>query len=430
MNWGKATAPDLATVRLRHLPFALLLLLLMIVVDSPAVQAQLAQADAVMHRPRPDFDPIGLYAFDDGVDHGGDFLLYPEIAVATGYSTNTFRVKEDIVADNFVEVRPRLRIVNDGDLSQFQVILDGAFRRNFNYSQNDFNDFGANLIYARVLGEDTQSNLRLGYNRRHEGRSNPNTPQDRELTLQRYDEWSGTLNITQQFDQFSVIPGAHIAYYDYLHDNGFSNDDRDYMLYRLNMQLGYNIEEGLRVFVDPYYDWRRYILKDVGRDSDGYGLNFGVLYDISAVSFVQFSAGYFKQDYLDESFQDPSGFNFNLRSIWNPTDQITVNLNGGTNIEETTVEGASSTTRYNVAGGLDYEIQDNLLFTSLIGYSADLFNGITREDQYLQGALGLVYLTNEYMAFRFTYDYDERISNDAGFEYVDHTIALNMTLQY
>ncbi len=414
----------------RRLPLGLLLAPLVMVADAGQALAQLAQADAVMHRPRPEFDPIGLEVFGDPGDPGGDFLLFPEIAITSGYDTNIFRVKENVVSDSFVEIRPRLRLSNEGDFAQFQLIFDGAFRRNLSYSQNDFNDFGGRLLYSRALGEDTQTNLDLAYSRRHDGRSNPNTPQDRELDLVRYNEYKASLSVNQRLGNFVLIPGGQASYTQYMRENGVSNADRDYVLYRVNTQIGYNIEEGLRVFVDPYMDWRRYLQKDVGRDSDGYGMNVGVLYDISAVSFAQFSAGYFTQNYANESLEDASGFNFNLQAIWNPTDQMTVNLTGGTNVEETTVAGASSTTRYSLSGGVDYEVQDNIMITSLIGFSSDLYNGVQRDDQYLQGALGLVYLTNEYMAFRLTYDYDARMSTDQSLGYEDHTIALNLTLQY
>jgi len=398
---------------------------------QPAL-AQTAQDEAVASRPRPDFAPSCLrLASSDRLQQGG-FRLCPTLDISVAYDDNVLRTQSDTRSDTQTRLAPALDLISDWDRNAFSIGLRGTFTRFADVTNNDSDDYELRSAGRLDIMDGVAADAVLSVARSHVNRDDPDSAGAANdvdtffLTTQR-------LGFSYAPGDFSFGIGATARQYDYRDNGAIDNDDqdRDEVDFRLN--AGYAFGSGLSVFVTPSYGVRRYdrapdAAGDI-RDSDIFDIRAGLSYDISGVTFAEFSAGWFQQRFDDPDFADSSGTSFKGRLLWNFTDLQTLDLTIDRTIDETTQAGVSSIVNTGVALGIDFDIADNFLLNTRAAYRNASFEGGSRDDDTLSGGLTMTYFINEYLNATASYDYTRRTSNVAGSDFQSNQLRLSLKIK-
>ncbi len=398
------------------------------------LQAQDALGDSVLGRPRPDYDPIGIDLFASPTDPGSPFVLYPSLEVSGGWDDNVFREESGPDSDFFLLLSPEVTLESDWDNHGLSLGARADIARYEQFGQNNVTAFEVDGQGFLDVGLDTRVFGGGSYGRFVDGRDDVDNAGSNDLVA----HWDNTqlVGLETAFGdfQFSLLGERHRSNYV---NNGANQQDRDRTQYDVSSRLGYEFQPGVVLFVEGGYNWRLYDepTDDFGyeRNSQGWEVAGGFSYDVTGVLFAEIGAGYRQQNYEDPRFGNDSGFAINGDIIWNPTDLLTVRGAAGTMINETTLEGASGARQIYGGIGFDYELAENLLFTSDAVYSTVNYEpapGFSdRRDRIWQASAGLIFLVNEFFQLRTDYTFTTRNSSAAGQDFNDNTILLTLRTQ-
>jgi len=399
-----------------------------------AAWGQDAVSESVLGRPRPGYDPLGIDLFAGPNDPGSPFILYPSITVTGGWDDNVFRTENDRKDDFFVLIAPSLLLASDWVNHGLNLHATAGIVRNLHYDQNNYTAFDIGADGFLDVGLDSQIFGAASFGRAADSRDDvDDVGEDDDQPLSKYWYNEQTLGFNTAFGDWTWMVQGDRLQVNYI-DNGDNQDDRDRVEYLVTSRLGYEFQPGVSVFVEGGYNWRRYdhVPDDFGvdRNSEGWQVRGGFVYDITGVLAAEASAGYISQNPADDDFGDTSGLAVDADITWNPTDLITIRASAGTSVNETTLDDASSA--YVIYGGLgfDYDLDDNLLFTSNVVYTSADYEPEKgtdeRKDHIVRGDAGVIWLINENFSMRADYIHTRRYSNEHGEDYTDNTVLLSV----
>lgn len=395
----------------------------------------MAREDAVMQRPREDYDPIGLAVPMPGSDPSlvGSTLLFPALTVTSGYEDNVYRTADDETADFFTSFEPELQLQTGDEILQATLDLAAEARRYLAETDSDYLDASAAARVQAAPLEDLELRAEAGWFRRHDDRADPDQA-GQETSITEYDEARGGGEVVYTLQDLSFLLDADVSDLSYQDSLTTPGAFRDRTVYGTRGRASYEFDTGLSAFVEGSYNWVRYDRQrdDEGflQDNEGWQVLTGLGYDVSAVSYAEVGVGYRRQSFEDRRFETSSGLALSADVLWNATDMMTLSLRAGRTLEQTTLAGASSSVRSSVELGLDYELRYDLLLTSTLGYANTEFGDIGRQDDDLTARLGLVYLMNEYASAEVAYDVQKRDSTAPDADFTSNTVSLGVRLQY
>lgn len=397
--------------------------------------AQLAREDAVMNRPREDYDPIGLPLPLPGSDPSvvGNTLLFPSLRLSSGFDDNVYRTADDETADFFATIAPELSLRTGDELLAFTLDLTAELRRYLEETDNDYLDAGlAGQMRASPL-EDLDLRADAGWFRRHEDRADPDSA-GLESSVTEYDEVQGGGEVIYRLSELQFLLDAEARDLTYSDSATTPGAFRDRIVYSTRGRIGYEFDAGLIAFTEGSYNWVRYDRarnrEGLLQDNEGWQVLAGLGYDVSGVSYAEVGVGYRQQSFDDPSFETSGGLAFSADVLWNVTDMMTLTLGANRSVEQTTLAGASSSVNTSIELGLDYEIRDDLLFTSGLGYANADFGDIAREDDDITARAGLVYLINEFSSAELAYEFQRRDSSADDADFTSNAVTLGIRLHY
>ncbi|MGH8589222.1 MAG: outer membrane beta-barrel protein [Gammaproteobacteria bacterium] len=392
-----------------------------------AIRPQPERGETVANRPRPELDPLGV--------HAGGLFVYPRLRLQEFYNDNIFATDSDENDDFITLVSPRVDVASDWTKHAFGLYAKAAIGRYANQTGEDFEDFSVGTNGRLDITQ--RANLRAGvsYDRLHEGRGSPDDTRRQdgsppvEPTI--FDVGSVFLTYQQWLGRFLLESGGVADRLDY--DNVrredstiINNDDRDRAIIAGNLKMGYEFMPGYTAFVRGEVDYRRYDNLDdlnVDRDSEGYLIEFGTDFDVTAVLFGNVAIGYRSQVYDDPSFDTIGDVAGRASFTWNPTGLTTVSasITRG-EVIETTLNGSGAIIE--TAGGvtLDHELLRNLLLQAAVSVIDDDYQDIDRSDTYVRAGFGAKYLMNRYIHLDLSYDYLSLGSSAQGADFTNNTI--------
>lgn len=407
---------------------------LLAMLQAAPAAAQSAGSDSVLGRPRPGYDAMGIDLFAGPKDPGSPFILYPTLDVSGGWDDNVFRDEDNVEDDFFIKVSPAIALVSDWVNHGLSLSARADIARWERFDRNDATSFDVAGDGFLDVGVESQIVGGASFGRIADPRDDVNNPSSTDLVHSWQNEQY--LGFSTNFGDFIWNTRGTRQRTNYI-DNGANQDDRDYTMYLVSQRLGYEFQPGVVLFVDGSYNWRRYDdnVDDFGyeRDSQGWQVRGGFSYDAAGVVAAEVSAGYLRQTYEDDRFGVASGFAVDGNILWNPGDLVTIRAYAGTQVSETSLEGASGA--YTTHGGLgfDYDLADNLIFTSdavFTNVDYDPVPGfVERKDDIWQASAGLIFLINEYFSLRADYTFTLRDSNLSGQDFRDNTVFLTLHSQ-
>ena len=273
----------------------------------------------------------------------------------------------------------------------------------------------------------------------HEGRGSPDDVRRQggspavEPTL--FDVGSVFLTYQQRLGRFLLESGGvvdRLGYDNVGTEDGaiIINDDRDRAIYAGNLKIGYEFMPGYTAFARGEVDYRRYdnLCCDadlVDRDSEGYLIEVGTDFDVTAVLFGDVAIGYRSQDYDNPGFDTIGDVAGRASLTWNPTGLTTVSaLITRGEVIETTLSGSAAI--FETAGqvAVDHELLRNLLLQAAVSVGDEDFQDIDRSDTYVRAGFGAKYLMNRYIHLDLSYGYLSRGSSAQGADFTNNTIFL------
>lgn len=406
---------------------------------TPAIGERLARnksakETSVRARERPSYDAICLLPdFGSDEEQGPPILVCPRVSLATGYTDNVFRTPDETEDDVFTRLSPRLSVRTDWPNHALRFDFQGEVGRYAENATNDYEDAQVQASGQLDVTEDAQLEGTAGWARQHEERGEPDSPPGI-LNVNVNELFRQRLAMTYAPSDIFFNVDVEARQYDW-HDNGaLDNDVRDRSEYEGRLRVGYKLSEETSAFVQPSYNIRRFDQErdafGFEQDSQGWDARVGFLYDVSSLTYLEASAGYFRQSYEEELYGSVSGVSAGLDLTWNATDLATVTAQLDRSVNETTTFGVSGIVTTTAALRFDYELDYNLI--SHVGGEVrrSEFDGTNRTDDTYRARAGLSYLINEYLSLDMTYRYDQRASNFSSADYTANTGLVTMRAQY
>lgn len=421
----------------------------------------------VLSRPRPDFDARGVRL--------GSFMLFPSISAGVAYHDNVLNVPDAL-----------------GPQEDFLFTLSPSLKLNSNWGRHALNFFAESKSYFyqdfsnedrtdwKVAGDarlDISGGTNLTIDAMYEDITEPRATDPFNLAFDQteYSHWGVGAALNHVGNRFRGSLGARYDEFDYddvsrtfanpvavlfspqcptglavgqiLRCN---NDDRDRSIMEAFVKLGYAISPGYAVFVRGKYNDRDFTagnpsfanreVSDQNRnqDSQGWGVDLGVDFELARLLHGEVFLGYTEQDYDNHptvpalTFTDTDAFAFGVDLQWYASMLTTVSFNASRKIEDTTdvlttFAGSSGFISDRFGVRVDHELMRNVVLYGKVGFGQDEYQGFNREDDLLTAGLGAIFLVNNNLHVTASYDYIDRDSNNAVFDYNNNVFQLTLT---
>ncbi|SFJ40514.1 outer membrane beta-barrel protein [Caulobacter sp. UNC279MFTsu5.1] len=386
---------------------------------------------AVLERPHPEYEAIGATV--------GTFSLFPRLQLDNENSDNVFAVETGPVSDWAFHARPSATLNSNWSRHQLNAYVRGDFIRNEKYHTENANNWSiGGTGRVDVLRE---FNLALGadYIKAIEPRTASNTAVSARDPI-KYDQAQAYLSTSRIVGRTKLTVRADVQSYNYkdgfdLNGNVIDQDARDRINSSLQGRADYAVSPATAVFVAVTGNKRNYDTGTVAtptRDSNGYELLTGVNFELGAVVRGEVAVGYLSQSFDNAAYGDIHGFGSRTRLEWFPTELTTITATASRGIEDAGVVGAGGYLSTNLGLSIDHELLRNVILSASAKRVDDDYNGIDRNDDRTEFALGGNYLVNRNLGVTLRY-YRTKQSSDgtsSGPNYTANRVTLSLTTQF
>lgn len=395
---------------------------------ASGVQAQEGPVH-VLDRQRPDYAPVG--------GRVGSFFIFPKAEVEAEYNSNVYADETD-VRDDFIGVlKPSVGVYSIWSRHSLGMRAGADIGRYAEYETENYEDFFVSGDSRLDIFHSAALSGELDLARRHEDRSSPDDVNGETPT--EYYDLSGGVKGDYRVSRIALQGNVRYQYLDYEDVESstgmtINNDDRDRLVGRMGGRVGYEVIPDHLLFLGGEYNNRDYIdaVDDGGvdRDSQGYELELGVQFPVTAIVQGELSGGWQQQFYASDQFEDVGGYAFNAALTWFPTELTTVDLEGGRTIEETTTQGASGYFKSSLRLAVAHELRHNVILRADAGLSQDDYRGIERTDYSYSASVGARYLLNRNFYLGADYRFRQRDSDNDSSDFTRHIMMLRAGVQF
>ena len=364
------------------------------------------------------YAPLGLRA--------GSFVLYPAVELSAGYSSNPENVPHGPGSSLFV-VAPELQVQSDWSRHSLTADIKGTYDEYGAALSPSLNrPYFDSTIDGRIdVLRGTQILLE---NRFLVSTDNPGSPniQAGLAKLPIYTDLGGTLGLAQTFNRLQVTLKGTIDRTTY--DNSeltdgesISNADRNYDQYGGTLRVGYELDPGLKPFVEIGGDERVYDQQfDAGglqRDSTGSSIKVGGDVNLFGSLTGELAGGYLQRVYKDPSLPNISGPTLDGSLLWQASALTTAKFTAASTVVESILPGTSGEFSRDFNLEVDHAFLLWLIGSGQVGYGHDDYVGLGRQDDRYFVSAGLTYKLNRELQLKGTVREDWLTSNFTGVAY-------------
>jgi hypothetical protein len=329
------------------------------------------------------------------------FTVLPSLEVATEYSDNIYRQESNVEDDFLLRVSPKIAVESTwsrhalGFLASSDMIFYNV------HSSENYENFNADLHGRIDVQRNSYAFLQAGLNRQAQMRGSPDDRFGNEPTV--YYDYFGAFDYFHRFNRLSANIGHRIDYYTFSDVNGadsataadlnldstvsgadfdfyLHNTDRNFVGNTTHLRLGYSMKTGYEAFIRGTYSWKEYDqeIDDFGyrRSSNGYGIDAGIGFDLTALLKGDVFAGYQAQSYDDLRLSSTGGIGGGIDLIWTPTRLTTVKGSFVSRIDETSLAGVSGYYSRTFTLSAEHELRRNIQLSTKAGYGSNDYNGV------------------------------------------------------
>jgi hypothetical protein len=386
-------------------------------------QQTTARSESVLRRPLADA-PEGIPV--------GDFVMHLRGEVDLEYDDNIYRVNTGAVGDVVARFRPGVTLQSQWDEHAIDFYVQAEHGRYFSYTSENYTALALGTRGRYDVNEETQINGLLEYARSVLPRGSPGvgtTPGSSTASVIR-----AATDVTYQGEPWYVRAGP---LYEYRFYEGEGPSDNHHYVNLLG-RVGYRINEEFSVFVDPSYQFVKYVTvpdsTGFNRNSQGFDIKVGFTYDLTTTVGVEAAIGYYRRWYEDSRLLPDGGLSARASLYWNPTETLSFELEARRQLTEyrlaagpgvgTTASGNAVET--SIGGRVGYLAMENLLLDAGLTWAQYEYNGIGRFDNYWGFDIGAKYFFNQYFFIGPRYYYSNRRSTDGPSNYNDNRILLTL----
>lgn len=374
---------------------------------AQAVNAPASRNVAVLDRPRPDYDAVGVRA--------GAFTLRPTLDVAVESSDNIFYTNTNKQSDVIVSLRPRVDIDSNWSRHMLRATLDADTNAHQDFDSEDRTNFGAAAETRIDISPDFNVGALAGYRQFSEPRSSLDARsvagEQVEVETQNVGVYAtytlNRLRLGARAERVSLdaknvrTPGGALI----------RQDQRDRDVSIVGLRADYALTPDTRVFGQVSINSREYDLRRppaVAEDpnSNGREALVGISTDLTNLIRGEFSAGYFSQDYKSARVGTVEGFAARGRVQWFPTQLTTVTFNAERGVEEIDIGTSNSAIASRVGARIDHEVRRNIIVSGRISNGNYDYQGIALEEDRFDAGLEARYLLNRRAEVAATYRYE------------------------
>ena len=389
--------------------------------------------------------PLPLAAGDPYAALGiraGSFLLLPSLDLTAGYNTNPERVTGSGGAPYFIAA-PELQVRSDWERHSLTADITGSYTE---YGENLVPSLNVPYLNAKIDGRidvtrDTQILLDGPFPHHHRQSGQPE-PTDQPAgatcaTAAQLRRRRARSAWRRQFNRlsFSLRGTSDRATYDEFAPHRrriASNADRNFNQYAGIMRVGYELDPGLKPFVELEGDQRihdqQFDRSDLQRDSVGASGKVGAAVDLFGSLTGEMAVGYVERTYQDPTLPNVSGVIADGSLLWQATPLTSAKLTATSQVYETIVAGASGELSRDVSLQIDHAFQYWLVGTLKGGYGNDNYVGVFTDNRYFV-SVGLAYKLTREMQIRTELRQDWLTTTEPGFTYTATTALIGLRLQ-
>jgi hypothetical protein len=412
-------------------------------------------ADASVSTPPPGTQPIStlplgtraqrLLPLGDGDAYsplgirGGSFIFFPAVELSTAYASNPQAIPHGAGSPYFV-VAPELLVQSDWSRHALTATIAGSYT---DYTNTSFvpslnRPYLNSKIDGRIdVTRDTQIVLE---NRLLVSTDNPGSPnlQAGLASLPIDTTLGGTLGVVQNFNRLIVsLKGTfdRVQYQNSTLTDGetASNADRDLNQYAGIAHVGFDLDAGVKPFVEVQQDARVYDQQfDSGgqqRSSQGTSVKAGATVDLFGTLSGAMAVGYLDRTYQDPTLPKVSGLIADGALIWQATALTSAKVTATSLVSESTVFGVSGELSRDLAIEVDHAFRRWLVGTLQVGYGQDDYVGEGRLDNRYFASIGMIYKLNRDIWLKTEVRQNWLQSNFSGASYQSTSVLAGVRLQ-
>ena len=378
------------------------------------------------------YSPLGI--------RGGSFMFFPAVELDTAYSSNPQGIPQGGGSPYFV-VAPELLVQSDWSRHSLTASITGSYT---DYTNGSFvpsinRPYLNSKINGRIdVTRDTQIVLE---NRLLVSTDNPNSPNlpaglanlPIDTTL------GGTLGVVQNFNRLIVsLKGSvdRVQYQNSRLTDGEteSNADRDLNQYAGIARVGFDLDAGVKPFVEVQQDARVYDQQfdalGQERSSIGTSVKAGATVDLFGSLTGAMAIGYLDRTYQDPTLPKVAGLIADGALIWQATALTAAKLSASSLVSESTVFGVSGELSRDIGLQVDHAFRRWLIGTLKLGYGQDNYVGEGRLDNRYFASVGMTYKLNRDIWLRTEVREDRLNSNFSGASYWATSVLAGVRLQH
>ena len=383
------------------------------------------------------FAPVGIRA--------GSFLLLPSVDLSGGYSTNPGHVSPTGPPSAYFVAAPELQVASDWERHALTADILGSYTE---YASGSLlPSLNVPFLNSKIDGriDVTRDTQILLENRFIVATDNPGSPNLLSPNLQAplaklpiNQDVGGTLGLAQEINRLTFTLKGTIdrATYDpSLLTNGqySTNADRNFDQYAAIMRVGYEIDPGMKPFLEVQEDQRihdeEFDRNGLQRDSTGTSVKVGSVVDLFGTLTGEMAIGYLERRYQDPTLPNITGPIAVGTLIWQATALTTAKLTAASQVYETTVDNASGDFTHDFNLEVDHAFRTWLIGILKLGYGTDDYAGSGLTDNRYFVSIGTTYKLNREWWLRTELRQDWQTASQPGNSYTATSILLGLRSQ-
>ncbi len=357
------------------------------------------------------------------------------IDISGGYVDNIFATRNYEVDDFIGIIAPRLELVANGKDYRIAITGRGEIGRYDSNASEDYSDWQLGLNSRAKLSPALTFVGGGEYRWDHENRASPDDVNGLEPT--EFRRGYGFAGLLWDKGDYALRLAGTVTDLDFSDVEGalgtINNDDRDRVQYELGGRIGRKLSADTELFVQGAYDKRNYdaVFDDFGldRNSDGYAAALGIRHRFSPRLSGEIFAGYMAQDYADPRLKNVRAMDFGAVLDWTDPEGISAAVKIDRSVEETTLPAASAYIL--TSGQLSLQAFNTARFNAglNIGGSHYDYVGVDRSEFVTSAGIWGRYWLHKRIYLGADYDFAQRTSNRAGFDFDENRFFLRIGAQ-
>ncbi len=367
----------------------------------------------VLDRPHPEWSPLGLSV--------GQFLVLPRLSAGVEYDDNILDTPTAGLKDAIYQINPDLTVLSNWDQNEVDLSASATLNRYNRYSSQDTDQYtvsGAGVLNVR---HDLTIGLQA-FNLQAEIPRSSDAYVFGSLIPLLYDQTFSRISLQKTFINFQLTADLTYEVYSYtnglaatLNNNIVTDTPINESFRNRNTAIAflrgdYTLSPSFEIFAEERAANSLYP-DTTGRNQVTTETLVGPNVELGHVIQAEFGVGLLTNEVANPQAKAVRAADWLAQVIYLPTPLLTLSLIANQHIVDSGLPDAPAFLLKDVGFETDYELMRNLIVVGKISGLWYDYQGIVRQDRYLNASLGATYYLNRLIGINLVYAHAQRISN-------------------